>query len=84
MFGGNCGLLRFTIGNPKYLEGFEGPSGPSGLDPPPFRSDGYPTKIMSTSLGIFVCILTRFVPLGVCGLNLIPTMVWVGALVNGT
>jgi hypothetical protein len=38
---------------------------------------------MSISLGIFVCILTRFVPLGVCGLNLIPTMVWVGVIVNG-
>jgi len=38
---------------------------------------------MSISLGIFVCILTRFVPLGVYGLDLIPTMVWVGVIVNG-
>jgi hypothetical protein len=28
MFGGNGGLLGFTIGNPKYL------GGPSGFEPP--------------------------------------------------
>jgi hypothetical protein len=81
MFGGNGGLPGFTIGNPKYLEGFEGPGGP---DPPPLRSDGCLAKIMFTSLGISICILTRFVPFGVCGLNLILTMVWVGVVVNGT
>ncbi len=36
MFGGSGGLLRFTIGNPKYLEGLGGLS-PSGLNPPPPR-----------------------------------------------
>jgi hypothetical protein len=78
MFGGNGGLLGFTIGNPKYLEGRGGPN----LPPP--RFDGCPTKIMSTSLGIFICILTRSVPLGVYGLDLILVMVWVGVIVNGT
>jgi hypothetical protein len=35
-------------------------------------------------LGIFVCTLTSFVPLGVWGLDLIPTTVWVGIVTNGT
>jgi len=74
-FGGNYGLLGFTIGNPKYHEGPRGHGSFCGLDLLPFGSDGYPTKIFSTSLGITVCIITRFVPLGVCGLNFIPTMV---------
>jgi hypothetical protein len=82
-------LPKFTIGNPKYHEGLEGLggpnglSGPSGLDPPPTRFDGCLTKIMSTFMGISVCIFTRFVPLGVYGLDLIPVMVWVGVIVNG-
>jgi hypothetical protein len=58
--------------------------GPSDPDPPPPRFDDCLAKIMSISLGIFVCILTRFVPLGVYGLDLIPTMVWIGVIVNGT
>jgi hypothetical protein len=37
MFGGNGGLLGFTINNQKYLEG---PGGPSGPNPPPFIFDG--------------------------------------------
>ncbi len=76
-------MFRFTISNPNYLEGLEGPSGIGGLDVPPPRFDGRPTKILSTSLGIFVCILARFVPFGVCGLDLIPTMIWIGVVVNG-
>jgi hypothetical protein len=40
-------------------------------------------KKLFTSLGIFVCTLTSFVPLGVWGLNFIPTIVWVGAVTNG-
>ncbi len=75
------GLVGFTIGNPKYLEG---PSGPSGHDPLPLGSDGRPTKIPSTSLGIFVCIFIRSVPLEVFGMDLIPIMVrGVGVVVNG-
>jgi hypothetical protein len=78
MFGGNGGILGFTIGNTKY------PKGPLGSNPPPPRSDGSPTKIMSNFLGISICILTRSVPLGVYGLDFIPVMVWVGVIVNGT
>jgi hypothetical protein len=52
MFGSNGGLLRFIIGSPKYFKGFGGHVGPK---PPPFGSNGRPTKIMSTSLGIFLC-----------------------------
>jgi hypothetical protein len=69
--------LGFTIDNPKYLESL------GGFDPPPFRFDGCRAKILSISLGIFVCILTRSVPLGVYGFDLKPTMVWVGVIVNG-
>jgi hypothetical protein len=76
-------LLRFTIGNPKYPEGPRSPNGPSGHDPPPPGSNGCLTKIMSTSLSIFVCILTRSVPLEICGLDLILIMVWVDVVVNG-
>jgi hypothetical protein len=74
------GLLRFTIGNPKYLEG---PGGLNGPDPLPPEFEGCPTKIPSTSLSIFVCIFTRSVPLEICGLDLIPIMVWVGVVVSG-
>jgi hypothetical protein len=79
LFGGNGGLPGFTISNKKYLEGFESLSGPD----PPLGSDGCPTKILSTFLGIFVCMFTKFSPLGICGLNLIPMMVWAGVIVNG-
>ncbi len=71
----------FTIGNPKYLEGIEDPCGLDGFNPPPLGSDGYLTKIMSTSLGISICMLTWFVPLGVYGLK--PVIVWAGVVVNG-
>jgi hypothetical protein len=70
-------LLGSTIGNPKYLEGL------GGLDPPPPRFNNYPTKILSTFLGISICMLTKFVPLGVCGLDLIPGMIWTSIIVNG-
>jgi hypothetical protein len=56
LFGGNGGLLGFTIGNPKYLEGPKGHGGFGGLDLLPFGSDGCPTKILSTSLGITITI----------------------------
>jgi hypothetical protein len=69
-------MLGFTIGSPKYLEGLDGPN-------PPPKFDGCPTKNLSTFLGIFVCILTRFIPLGVCGLDFTLVMVWVGVIVNG-
>jgi len=78
------GLHGFTIGNPKYPEGPGGPSGPSGPDPPPPISNGCPTKILSTCIDICVCILTRFVPLEICGLDFIVVMVWVGVVVNRT
>jgi hypothetical protein len=81
------GLVGFTIGNPKYLEGLggpNGPSGPSGLDRPPPRFNGCPTKILPTFLGIFVCILTRHVPLEIYGLDFILIMVCVRVVVNET
>jgi hypothetical protein len=46
MFGGNGGLLGLIIGNPKYLGSL------GGFEPPPPRSNGCLTKILSTSLGI--------------------------------
>jgi hypothetical protein len=76
MFGVNGGLLVFTIANPKYLKS------PNGLDPS-HRFGGRSEKILSTFLGISVCILTRSIPFGVCGLDFIPVMVWVGVIVNG-
>ncbi len=69
-------LHGFTIGNPKYPKGLGGHGGLNGHDLPP-RFDGCPTKIPSTSLGIFACILMRFVPFEICGLDFIPIMVWV-------
>ncbi len=64
MFGGNGGMPEFIIGNPKYPEGpisLDGFGGLSGFKPPPLGSNGCPTKIMPTSLGIFVCTLTSCV-----------------------
>jgi len=46
-------------------------------------SDGCPTKFMFSFLGIFICMLTRYVPLGVCHLDLMLVMVWASAIVNG-
>jgi hypothetical protein len=66
MFGGNGGLFGFTISNPKYLEGL---GGHGGLDPP-LGSNGCPRKIMSTFLGISICMLPRSIPLGVWIQNL--------------
>jgi hypothetical protein len=80
LFGGSGVLPGFTIGNQKYPKG---PKGLSGPNPPPLGSDGCPTKILSSSLGIFVCMLTKSSPLGIYGLNFIPRMVWVGVVVNG-
>jgi hypothetical protein len=34
-------------------------------------------------LGIFVCTLMSSVPLGVWGLDFIPTIVWVSVITNG-
>jgi hypothetical protein len=53
------------------------------LDPPPLGFDGCLTKILFTFLGIFVCMLTRSVPLGVRGLDFIPTIVRAGVVING-
>jgi hypothetical protein len=74
-------LLGFTIGNPKYLGGSRGPG---GFEPLPPGFDGRLAKIVSTSLGISSCKIINFVPLGVCGLDLIPTTVWTNVDTNGT
>jgi hypothetical protein len=71
----------FIISNPKQLEGLGG-FGNHG--PPPPRFDGCLTKILSTSLGIFACMLIRSIPLGVCGLDFIPTTLWANHATNGT
>ncbi len=83
MFGGNDGLLRSTIGNPKYLGGPGGLGGLGGLDMPPPEFNGFQAKILSIFLGIFVCMLARFVPLRIYGLDFILRMVWASAVVNG-
>jgi hypothetical protein len=49
MFVGNGGLPVLIIGNPKYLGSL---GGLGGFEPPPPRSNGCLTKILSTSLGI--------------------------------
>ncbi len=77
---GNGGLPRCIIGNPKYVEGF---GGHGGFEPPFPRSNGCPTKILSTSLGISICTLTSCVFLGVWGLDLILTTIWTNVVTNG-
>jgi len=84
LFGGNGGLPKFIIGNPKYLEGsggLGGPSGHGGFEPPPLGSNGCSTKIMSTFLGIYVCTFTSC--FGAWGLDLKPTIVWASVVTNG-
>jgi hypothetical protein len=75
LFGGNGGWPRSIIGNPKYPKS---PRGLNGPDPLLFGFDGYPTKTLFTSLGIFVCTLTSYVPLGMWGLDLIPIIIYMG------
>jgi len=55
-------MFEFIIGQPKYLESLDGPG---GSKPHPLGSNGCLAKILSTSLGIFVCTLTSCVSLGV-------------------
>jgi hypothetical protein len=76
-------MLGFIIGNSKYLKGPRGLGGPSGLDPLHPGSDGQSTKIIFASLGIFVCTFTSSIPLGVCGLDFIPTTICVSVVING-
>jgi hypothetical protein len=76
-------MPRSIIGNPKYPKGHGGLGGHGGPNPPPLGSNDCLAKILSTSLGIFVCMLTRSVPLGICGLDFMLVMVWVGVVVNG-
>jgi len=38
---------------------------------------------MFTSLGLFSCKLTNFVPLGVYGLDLTPSTIWISVDTNG-
>jgi hypothetical protein len=83
MFGGNGGIPRFIIGNPKHLEGLGSLGGPNGFKPPPLGYNGCPTKILSTFMGISVCTLTSYVSLGIWGINFIPTTIWVGVITNG-
>jgi hypothetical protein len=40
LFGGNGGLLIFTIGNLKYPRSLEGFGGLGGFEPPPPGCDG--------------------------------------------
>jgi hypothetical protein len=54
LFGSNGGMLRFIIGNTKYLKGPRGLGGPGGSKPPPLGFSDYLTKILSTSLGIYM------------------------------
>jgi hypothetical protein len=82
LFGGNGGLPRSIIGNPKYLDGPRSHGGPGGSEPPLLGSNGCLVKILSTSLGIFICTLTS-VSFGVWGLDLILTIVWASAVTNG-
>jgi hypothetical protein len=81
LFGGNGGLLKFIIGNPKYLKGFGGLGGPSGFEPLLPRFNGCQTKIMFTSMSISVCTLTSC--LGVWGLDLKLIIIWADIVTNG-
>jgi len=63
LFGGNGGLLGFMIGNPKYLGGPGGLSGPSGSKLPFLRFDGWLTKTLFTTLGISSCNSQTMFPL---------------------
>ncbi len=78
MFGGNGGLLGFSIGNPKYL------GGPNGFEPPPLGSHGWLTKTLLTFLGMSSCKLTSYVPFWMCGLDMIPTTICTSANTNGS
>jgi hypothetical protein len=48
-----------------------------------FGFDGCLAKTLFTSLGIFVCTLTSYVPLGLWGLDFIPTIIWASVITNG-
>ncbi len=78
MFSGNGDLPRCTISNPKYHGGL------GGHELPPPWSDGWLTKTLFTSLKKSSCKFTNFVPLGVCGLDLIPPTLVTSANTNGT
>ncbi len=76
-------MPRFIIGNPKHLKGLGGLGALGGFEPPPLGSNGCPTKILSTFMGIFVCTSTSSITFGIWGLNFIPTTIWAGAITNG-
>jgi hypothetical protein len=65
-------LPGFTIGYPKYPGS---PSGLGGYEFLPLGSNGQLAKTLFTFLGMFSCKLTKYVPLGICGLYLILTIV---------
>jgi len=71
-------IPKFAISNPKHLKG---PCGPSGFELLLHGSYGL-TKTLFTSLGISSCKLTNFIPLGVCGMDLTPSIVWTGVDIN--
>ncbi len=66
MFHGNCGMLRFTIDNPKYLEGLGGLGGLGGPNPPLLRTYGWPTNILFTFLGICLHSHKFYYPCSLC------------------
>ncbi len=72
-------MPRCTIGNPNP-RGLGGPYGFELLLP---WYDGWLTKTLFTSLGKSLCKFTNFVPLGVCGLDLILPIVIIGVDTNG-
>jgi hypothetical protein len=76
LFGGNGGLFGSTIGNPKYLGGL------GGFEPPPTRSNDCITKIIFTFLVISSCKLTNSIFLGVYGLDLTLSTIWMVANTN--
>ncbi len=78
MLCGNGGLFRCTISNPKY------PRGPGGFESPPPWFNGWLTNFLFTSIGKSSCKFTNYVPLGVCGLDLILLIVVTGVNTNGT
>jgi hypothetical protein len=79
MFGGNGGLLGFTISNKKYPRIHVGLG---GFKPPPFNFNGQLTNFLFTFLGISSCKLTNFVIFGICGLDLTPSIIWTSVDTN--
>ncbi len=56
--------------------------GHGGSKLPPPWSNGWFAKTLFTFLGISSCKFTNYVPRGLCGLDLIPTIVWTNVDTN--